>query len=91
MVTVQKHLQGDEPFDANKVGDSVWEACRTAGWSQEDCNEIADTVQNEVAEWVADQDTVMSEEIREKVEQILERVAAEVAYVYKQHRKSNLL
>lgn len=73
-----------EGFDERKLYGAIYHPAREAGYSEDDAQELANEVCEEIVEWVEDhEDNFMtSEEIREKVIKVLEEKDEDVAFLY---------
>ncbi|MFB6144174.1 MAG: ATP cone domain-containing protein [Candidatus Nanohaloarchaea archaeon] len=80
-----------EEFDDEKLYDSAYYPAREAALDKEEANDIAEKVVWEVKSWMSDhEDEVFSsEEIRQKVLEILRDVEQDVAFLYRTHLDIN--
>lgn len=76
-----------QPFDEEKLEDSVYYPGKEAELEHEKACDIAEKVIYEVKAWMAEhEDNVFtSDEIRDKVLEILERENEDVCFLYKTH------
>ena len=90
MKIVNKDGQKEE-FEDDKIFNSVYYPGLEDELSEKEANDLADKVVYEVKAWIADHpDNVhTSEELREKVMEILERENEDVAFLYQTHLDLN--
>ncbi len=73
-----------EEFDERKLYGSVYRPAREAGYSKDDAQELANGVCEDIVKWLEDHEDrfMTSEEIREKVVEVLEERDDDVAFLY---------
>lgn len=90
MKIVNKDGQKEE-FEDNKLFNSVYYPCREDDLSEKEATDLADKVVYEVKAWLSEHNDNVhtSEEVREKVMEILERENEDVAFLYRTHLDLN--
>lgn len=75
-----------EEFDPKKIYGSSYFACRNAHLSEIQSEKIAESVSMAVEKWIGNKKSVSSNQIFEKVTNILEQLEPDAAFLYKTHR-----
>ena len=75
----------EQPFDPEKIRDSVRKACEQAGLSQGKKEELAEKVARVALEAASDRGKISTTEIRGKLLTKLERVQPSVAKAWREH------
>ena len=75
-----------EPYDNHKVYASCYAACLNAHMQKELAEEICGKVMKEIDEWIIGKDTASSQEIFEKITQVMVKYNADSSFMYKSHR-----
>jgi transcriptional regulator NrdR family protein len=74
-----------EEFDERKVYGSVYAACASAHYDEENCEKTADKVSKTIKKFVGSKKKIDSSDIRKRVESELKKKDEELAFFYEQH------
>lgn len=80
-----------EEFDEDKLYDSVYYPAREAELDEGQANELGEKVVWETKSWMSDHedDVFTTEEVREKVMEVLQRQECDVCFLYRTHMDLN--
>lgn len=82
---VMKKSGSQEPFNVEKIKNSVKAACKDAGLDEAKQNELAETISHRVVDMLKDKETVTALEIREKVLGELDIMAPSAAAAWRDY------
>ena len=74
-----------EDFDERKVYGSVYAACASAHYDEEQCEKNADEITRKIKNFIKNKKRIDSSEIRKKIENDLKKKDEELAFFYEQH------
>jgi transcriptional regulator NrdR family protein len=74
-----------EEFDERKVYGSVYAACASAHYDEEECERTADELTKRIKKFIGNKKEIRSAEIRGKIENELKKKDEELAFYYEQH------
>ncbi len=86
MPHIVKRRGHTEPFDSRKIYAAVFASCRNAHLSEMLSENIADSVQNRLEEWVEDKQDVTSEQIFRETITVLKALHPDAAFLFETHR-----
>lgn len=80
-----------QPFDDHKLYASVYHPARECNYDEQEAEELADEIVDEVSVWIEDHedDVITSKEIRHKVISLLNDHDEGIAFMYKSHLDIN--
>ncbi len=86
MKVVNRDHQKEE-LDEGKLWNSIYYPAREAHYKEKEAVELADEAKHLVMEWIHDHedDTLTTEELREKVKEVLQEIDEDVEFLYKTH------
>ena len=74
-----------EEFDERKVYGSVYAACASAHYDEEECEKTSDAVTKKIENFIKNKKRIDSSEIRRKVGNELKKKDEEIAFFYEQY------
>jgi transcriptional regulator NrdR family protein len=74
-----------EEFDEKKAYGSVYAACASAHYDEEECEKTANNVTVKIKKFVKNKKRIDSSEIRKKIEDEVKKKDEELAFFYEQH------
>lgn len=86
MPHIVKRKGHKEPFDPRKIYAASYAACRNAHLSEMLAENIAETVQKRLEEWVAEKTEVSSDEIFRETISVLKELHPDAAFLFETHR-----
>lgn len=87
MVTVVKRRGKIEPFDKEKIYNSIYSTCQHCDLSEDESAKIAEKVSSDVEIFFKDRDQINSTEIFGFIIQKLAKEHEAVAFMYQTHRE----
>lgn len=86
MKVVNKDHQKEE-LDEGKLWNSIYYPAREAHYTENEAVEFADKAKHQIIKWVHEHedDTLTTEELRDKVEEVLEELDEDVEFLYRTH------
>lgn len=86
MTHIVKRRGHREPFDGKKVYAATYAACRNAHLSEMLSENIAETVQKRLEEWINEKTEVASDEIFRETIAVLKELHPDAAFLFETHR-----
>ncbi|MDP7243805.1 MAG: ATP cone domain-containing protein [Flavobacteriales bacterium] len=74
-----------EEFDEKKVYGSVYAACASVHYNEEQCEKTADDMTKKIKKFTKGKKKIESTEIRRRIEKELRKKDEELAFFYEQH------
>ncbi|MDP6647884.1 MAG: ATP cone domain-containing protein [Candidatus Woesearchaeota archaeon] len=74
-----------EEFDEKKAYGSVYAACASAHYSEEECESTANSITKKIKKFAQSKKKIDSSEIRKRIESELKKKDEELAFFYEQH------
>ncbi len=85
MSIIIKRRGHKEKFDEKKVYGSVYSACSSAHYSEEECEKTSQEMTKKIKAFLKNKKQIQTEEIGKKIETELKNKDEELAFFYEQH------
>ncbi|OGE83786.1 MAG: hypothetical protein A2846_00035 [Candidatus Doudnabacteria bacterium RIFCSPHIGHO2_01_FULL_49_9] len=86
MPHIVKRKGHSEPFDPRKIYAAAFASCRNAHLSEMLSENIADTVQKRLEDWIKDKNEISSDDIFRETISVLKELHPDAAFLFETHR-----